>query len=1771
MADEFTCWVAVVGLPSFSSKENIGPGKSCLCNRFMRSKEDEYSDYHPSGVSNQDFCGQIINNENFLYWGYTKRTFDNCNWGLRIIEHTQFYDDSNFKAFGGSETYLKRALNPKINTHGPKYQYIDYDQLAFGDKDSRSEKFPCEKAEKVVIDAYIYVFDVSREDVHFVEQYNMFESFVKGVKKPLVLVLSKYDEMQCKHIDAIKNLTIRNKAPVVEISSHDNININLVFHLAAKLAKQGNKSTLKNFVTPSYEESFKILKEKRTEVSRMFNTLTEKSVIDKNVTWFEFMQFCKENKHFQNYCELYGTKKAKSILDRHIRNLTIKLNEKRKNLYLKDLKTVFGHFIGSLNLADHKVAIQFIRNHPDFNEYFVALSDEKSWKDMGVQHSPETNRILIPLDLLHEQEAIICFDHRIAKLQEEQDEIDLADEFERSLTQANNILPGLSLDDVLNCVDEKFSKLNRAKSKSIYNDHQLVIAKQYEKELEEMLLENTDLFRMQLPGGDLKPDALQSLTNGLKEDVRWTNFCHMESKRDCLLLQHLAVIVKGTRNQMELSSVEKRYKSVIVEKTMARKELGYSNTLNVGDEEVAVIVMSGCTDTAQRWADKISQECSEVTVDDVSYTVAVTARDPDNVEIFPDFPIHLIIGVYRTDDWDSFRTITRSFDRIQKSYRGLPCQIVYIPSDNQTVTEEEGSRFAHRLNCELISEDTLQETISSVLTSNIALIQTRSEFIETPSSANKTVLNLTIRMLYDDDTSLKELTNSLFKFQYCFVHPYEPGVFVLHTLLNGVPVFVMVHLLHYLDKESYTEHGCVLVCKDSRRASLENARYYMTENNVSRSLGLVVVQTPNSLSYTSAITQTAIDLGIQYTMLEQEQANRRVSIGQHTTAVDMLLLHVLQHSVQFVGDTPLDLSLEVDTSEDEGSFNDLSIKGGMQRHRSHTLDRLGFASPPPHGPYGSLPEKFKSLSVSWNELRDDGIANHSWSSMPRNMKEKVSLDKTPPIYSIVNKNRQRASSSFDNLESGPKSPPIPPRPDRNFSETSSEGPDDNQNKTGGLVTHSLSDSPFKPKRIPKAFKQSKKLTEEEVEQKKLEKKKREENKIKKREDKEERKRKAREQKQLEKNKKMLASWDPKRDISNTKSFKQQPSIADYHKVVESCYFGRSLEEIAPWGGVPYYASLCVEYLECHDLTIEGLYRKEGNKLQINQLEATFEMAFSGEEESLSGFNLVELDVSVHVVASSIKKFLKRLPTPVIPHEFHDLLLAAVAKPSTEVGNLEATANADHVVRSLVKVQEILNTFVKQRKLTLAYIIRHLSRIAELKDQNKMSAFNLAIIFWPTLLQPTQDVLMKNDDRTKFSNMVEFLIDNSDSLFGPELPSCPPPDEEDIYDMVFHPELVKQKTQEEYEYIKRPKTYFNQALRVGHVPSLVKQIVTFIEHGRITTSLYVHTARSDLVDNFVKTYEAAYAVDEHRSLNLRKVLKNLTITRSPTDDSISASTTTDENSVSSTSGDLSDSRFGVFEEQTMDCTILATVLKRYLASLIIPMIPAEHHVNFLEIATVGEESRGAKIRDCFDELKTSHKILLSYLMKHLSLMRDKGVGQLEETFAPILFYGNTDLCSTNLTDLTEPTSPVPITYSPNMVQQQRCIRYLLENVHVYALKDGISLYAPLYETMEQDMNSPSSHQYSSVHYSLPVLPEETRHYDLPSDVPHYIDPLYSSISNTYTRDPALRSPITGPQYADPDDLSELYEEDPTISPNTNTYVDAVPLVIRANNSDVLPNR
>lgn len=52
--------VAVVGLPSSTQGLNQGAGKSCLCNRFTRSDEDNFSINHSSVLNHEDFTGEFM-------------------------------------------------------------------------------------------------------------------------------------------------------------------------------------------------------------------------------------------------------------------------------------------------------------------------------------------------------------------------------------------------------------------------------------------------------------------------------------------------------------------------------------------------------------------------------------------------------------------------------------------------------------------------------------------------------------------------------------------------------------------------------------------------------------------------------------------------------------------------------------------------------------------------------------------------------------------------------------------------------------------------------------------------------------------------------------------------------------------------------------------------------------------------------------------------------------------------------------------------------------------------------------------------------------------------------------------------------------------------------------------------------------------------------------------------------------------------------------------------------------------------------------------------------------------------------------------------------------------------------------------------------------------------------------------------------------------------------------------------------------------------------
>nr|CAD7412099.1 unnamed protein product [Timema cristinae] len=119
--------VSVVGLSGIEKdKGQLGVGKSCLCNRFMRSLADEYSVDHISVLSQTDFSGRVVNNDHFLYWGeVVKASEEGIELLFQVIEQTEFIDDASFQPFKGvrcQTSVLAAGVQSSVTAQKP-YHY----------------------------------------------------------------------------------------------------------------------------------------------------------------------------------------------------------------------------------------------------------------------------------------------------------------------------------------------------------------------------------------------------------------------------------------------------------------------------------------------------------------------------------------------------------------------------------------------------------------------------------------------------------------------------------------------------------------------------------------------------------------------------------------------------------------------------------------------------------------------------------------------------------------------------------------------------------------------------------------------------------------------------------------------------------------------------------------------------------------------------------------------------------------------------------------------------------------------------------------------------------------------------------------------------------------------------------------------------------------------------------------------------------------------------------------------------------------------------------------------------------------------------------------------------------------------------------------------------------------------------------------------------------------------------------------------------------------
>ncbi|XP_053540820.1 rho GTPase-activating protein 12b isoform X3 [Ictalurus punctatus] len=178
--------------------------------------------------------------------------------------------------------------------------------------------------------------------------------------------------------------------------------------------------------------------------------------------------------------------------------------------------------------------------------------------------------------------------------------------------------------------------------------------------------------------------------------------------------------------------------------------------------------------------------------------------------------------------------------------------------------------------------------------------------------------------------------------------------------------------------------------------------------------------------------------------------------------------------------------------------------------------------------------------------------------------------------------------------------------------------------------------------------------------------------------------------------------------------------------------------------VPNFVRMCIEHVENTGLNVDGLYRVSGNLAVIQKLR----FAVNHDEK-------VDLADSkwedIHVVTGALKMFFRELPEPLFTYtSFNDFV--------------NAIKNSDYKQR-VQAIKELIKQLPKPNQETMQVLFRHLKRVIEHGEANRMTTQSVAIVFGPTLLRPETETGNMAVHMVYQNQIVELILLEYDNLFG----------------------------------------------------------------------------------------------------------------------------------------------------------------------------------------------------------------------------------------------------------------------------------------------------------------------------------------------------------------------------------------------------------------------
>ncbi|KAF7656568.1 hypothetical protein LDENG_00039160 [Lucifuga dentata] len=193
--------------------------------------------------------------------------------------------------------------------------------------------------------------------------------------------------------------------------------------------------------------------------------------------------------------------------------------------------------------------------------------------------------------------------------------------------------------------------------------------------------------------------------------------------------------------------------------------------------------------------------------------------------------------------------------------------------------------------------------------------------------------------------------------------------------------------------------------------------------------------------------------------------------------------------------------------------------------------------------------------------------------------------------------------------------------------------------------------------------------------------------------------------------------------------------------------------------VPLIVRQCVEEIERRGMEEVGIYRVSGVATDIQALKAAF-------DSNNKDVSVMMSEMDVNAIAGTLKLYFRELPEPLFTDELYPNFAGGITLSDT-------VAKESCLLNLLLSLPE-------PNLVTFLFLLDHLKRVAESESINKMSLHNLATVFGPTLLRPSEKDSKISINSTQPISMndswsLEVMAQVQVLLYFLQLESIPAPD------------------------------------------------------------------------------------------------------------------------------------------------------------------------------------------------------------------------------------------------------------------------------------------------------------------------------------------------------------------------------------------------------------